>query len=237
MSDKQLIPPAVFLNGSGNNLQNKQQVRERIVSLVRDNKVRELYIPIVTSDGRSGIDTNTGRDSKFPTETRNRSIPLLGELWGVLGKETVNRDLIAEIRAAVESTGQRVGKGKDDVKIIAWVEGPFTVHPGNKALYNGLQDAVLRTTLPDGKPGDLIKGEAGLVFLDPLDPKVQENLRNTIVAAASKDGVKAVAIDDHFGINVNFDPKKPELREVRDAILTRHPMPSKFQEGQKDENG
>jgi hypothetical protein len=120
MGDRQLIPPAVFLNGSGNNLQKKQQVRERIVSLVRDNKVRELYIPIVTSDGRSGIDTNTGRDSKFPTETRNRSLPLLGELWGVLGKETVNRDLIAEIRAAVESTGQRVGKGKDDVKITAW---------------------------------------------------------------------------------------------------------------------
>jgi uncharacterized lipoprotein YddW (UPF0748 family) len=220
MSDRQLIPLAVFLNGSGKNLQNKQEVHNRISSLVRDNKVRELYIPIVTSDGRSGIDVDTGRDSRFPTETRNRSLPFLGELWGVMGKETINRDLIAETRRIVERAGQRVGKGKDDVKIIAWVEGPFTVHPGHKALYNGLQDAVLREVLSSGDFGNQIKGEAGLVFLDPLDPKVQANLRNTILAAANKNGVTAILIDDHFGINLDLN--KPETAKVRNAILQRH---------------
>jgi uncharacterized lipoprotein YddW (UPF0748 family) len=229
MSDRQLIPPAVFLNGSGGRfgdkkrpngtvINGKEQTQVDIIGLVRDNKVRELYVPIVTSNGNSSISSNTGRDPQY---VENWSIKLPVVNWEILRGQTP-RDLIDETKRAVESAGGRVGKGKDDVKIIAWVEGPFTLHPGNKALNTELNHAILRDSnnSPIQEKYENGKPKTGLVFLDPLDPKVQANLRNTIVAAANKPGVTAIAIDDHFGIN--FDPQKPETAAIRSVILQRY---------------
>jgi hypothetical protein len=130
MSDKQLIPSAVFLNGSGSRfgdrklrdgtiIDGKEQTQKDIVRLVRDNKVRELYVPVVTSNGNSSISSNIGRDPQY-VENWSIRVPVIN--WEIL-RGQIPRDLIDETKRAVESAGGRVGKGKDDIKIIAWVEG------------------------------------------------------------------------------------------------------------------
>jgi hypothetical protein len=259
---RQNMPSAAFINGSGNALsgpQGRKNLRDNVTSLVNDHGANTLYVPILTSDGRVGVNT-TGdrkdqiyRDRKYE-EVRTETVP---SPWGWLGRPDRTRtmryprDVVDETRDAVNSTGRQAGKGQNDVKVVPWIESAFTTYVGrdtpkvgnlrNPAQVNGftadMGDAILTRDIKDSK-GNVIgrvpievgnengrkpENGSGNAYLDPLDPKVQANIRQVIGRAASKDYVSAVMVDDHFGIPLD----KPE---VRGAILARHPVPPNYRD-------
>ncbi len=107
------------MNGSNGRFQDATALRNDVIQLVNDYGVVELYVPIITSDGRASFKTTTGREEKYP-----------------------GRDILDEVRSAVISTGRTVGKGSNDVRIVAWVEGPFMVYVGHVSVGGSLKPKV-----------------------------------------------------------------------------------------------
>jgi Glycosyl hydrolase-like 10 len=206
---RRLLPYALFMNGSGNRFQENIVLRNNVIQLVRDYGVSELYVPIITSDGRASFKTTTGREMKYS-----------------------GRDILDEVRAAVIAAGKTVGKGSNDVRICAWVEGPFTVYVGHVSLGGSLnpisswgpfaqsiQSAVLRdpTSASSIPPALESRYNDGTVYLNPFSTVVKDNLRKTILEAAYKGWVAAIIIDDHFGVDTRVTPDV--LPKVKTAIL------------------
>jgi uncharacterized lipoprotein YddW (UPF0748 family) len=142
------------------------------------------------------------------------------------------RDILDEVRAAVIAAGKTVGKGSNDVRICAWVEGPFTVYVGHVSLGGSLnpisswgpfaqsiQSTVLRdpTSFSSTPPALESRYNDGTVYLNPFSTVVKDNLRKTILEAAYKGWVAAIIIDDHFGVDTRVTPDV--LPKVKTAIL------------------
>jgi Glycosyl hydrolase-like 10 len=209
---RRLLPYAFFMNGSNGRFQDATALRNDVIQLVNDYGVDELYVPIITSDGRASFKTTTGREEKYP-----------------------GRDILNEVRSAVISTGRTVGKGSNDVRIVAWVEGPFMVYVGHVSVGGSLnpigkwgtfaqlmKNSVLRDSSAGSQPPALESVyNDGNVYLDPFSTEVKDNLRKTILEAAYKGWVTAVFIDDHFGVDTRTTVS-PVLPKVRTEILKRN---------------
>jgi hypothetical protein len=244
---RQNMPSAAFINASGNALagpQGKKNLRDNVRSLLIDHNVNTLYVPILTSDGRDGTSGNNSRDRKYEDARTQR------EWFGLFGQEkTVRepRDVLNETRDIATGAGRKPGKNQNDLKVVPWVESAFTTYVGRNQPQTGnlrdpkqvpgftanMESAILRGR--DGKPiemgnedGKKPGGGSGNAYLDPLNPKVQQNVRQMLLNTARRGDVPAIMIDDHFGIPLD----KPE---VRAAVLNSHPVSDKYRQEKAQE--
>jgi Glycosyl hydrolase-like 10 len=200
-----------------------------------------FFVPILTSDGRVGMNTTDDNKSKIH---RDRKYEFQANPGWPHKDRTYSRDVVDETKDAVNASGKTVGKGSNDAKVVPWVESAFTTYIGRtngpndpylrndlsktKGFTHEMRDQILTKKDANGKevPIEFMNEngngqKTGNGYLDPLDPKVQKNVREVISKAASKDYVSAIMVDDHFGIPL----EKPD---VRNAILARHPVGDDF---------
>jgi Glycosyl hydrolase-like 10 len=237
------LPNGVFINAAGGALTSagggKAGLQQRVTEFAKAG-ANTFFVPILTTDGKVGMNTTdensskVHRDRKYEYQAQDNA--------GIIknNQRTYWRDVVDETKEAVNASGRTVGKGAKDAKVVPWVESAFTTYVGRtngpndpdlkadlsktKGFTHEMRDQILTKKDKNGKevPIEFMNEngngtKTGVGYLDPLDPKVQKNVREVISKAASKDYVSAIMVDDHFGIPLN----KPE---VRNAILDRHPV-------------
>jgi hypothetical protein len=221
------------LTGAGGG---KAGLQQRVTELSKAG-ANTFFVPILTSDGRVGMNTTDENSSKIH---RDRKYEFQANPGWPHKDRTYSRDVVDETKDAVNASGKTVGKGSNDAKVVPWVESAFTTYIGRtngpndpylrndlsktKGFTHEMRDQILTKKDANGKevPIEFMNEngngqKTGNGYLDPLDPKVQKNVREVISKAASKDYVSAIMVDDHFGIPL----EKPD---VRNAILRRHPV-------------
>ena len=253
---KSNIPSGVFIDASGGALTGEKGGQTGLQNRVKgfsQSGANTFYVPILTSDGKVGLNTTDNNAEKIHRDRKYESqVP--SKHFGNIGiKNTIWRDVVDETKDAVNASGRHVGRGATDAKVVPWVESGFTTYVGRNGsgdqylkdlgqtsgFTKAMQNAILTTEVTNPKTGKKEQvpiefmneangtqaendpkrkgSKTGVGYLDPLDPAVQKNLREVIGKAASKDYVSAIMVDDHFGIPLD----KPE---VRNAVLTRHPV-------------
>jgi Glycosyl hydrolase-like 10 len=219
---KDYLPDAVFVNAAGGALSDgkggKAGLQQRVQTFSNGSVARTYFVPILTSDGRVGMNTTDDNPSKIHRDRKYEYKAKPGDILSPLRKERVfSRDVVNETRDALAANQFKVGKGKNDYHVVPWVESAFTTYIGR----DGKGDAFLKD--PSKTSGFTGKMQDKILTYTPTDPKTGKPMIDPKTGEKKRVPIEFMNEDGKKGSktgNGYLDPLDPEVQKnVREVIM------------------
>jgi hypothetical protein len=219
---KENLPDAVFVNAAGGALTDqkggKAGLQQRVQTFSNGTVARTYFVPILTSDGKVGMNTTDDNPSKIHRDRKYEYKAKPNDILSPLRKDRVySRDVVDETRDALAASQFKVGKGKGDYQVVPWVESAFTTYIGR----DGKGDKYLKD--PSKTSGFTGKMQDKILTYTPTDPKTGKPMIDPKTGKPKRVPIEFMNEDGKKGSNTGvgyLDPLDPEVQKnVREVIM------------------